>query len=96
MPQEEETAPHQFALLQNYPNPFNPSTMIRYALPGRAHVTLSVFNTLGQKIATLVNESQEGGEHHVRLDGSNLASGVYLYRLNAGTYAETKRCVLIR
>jgi len=85
-----------YSLFQNYPNPFNPSTIIRYALPQRAHVSLTVFNTLGQRIASLVNESQDPGYHDVRFDGNDLASGVYFYRLQAGTYVETKKLLLVR
>jgi len=85
-----------FHLLQNYPNPFNPSTTIRYALPARAHVTLSVFNTLGQIVATLVNGLQDAGSHEVKFDGSGLSSGVYFYRIRAGAFVETKRLVLLK
>ena len=88
--------PDAFALEQNYPNPFNPSTTIRYALPKRTHVTLSVFNTLGQQVATLVNESQEAGTHDVRFDGSMIASGTYFYRIQAGDNVQTKKFVYLR
>jgi hypothetical protein len=88
--------PALFRLEQNYPNPFNPSTMIRYGLPHRAHVTLSVFNTLGQQVATLVDENEEAGYHDVRFDGSGLASGVYFYRLQAGNLMQIRRLVLLR
>lgn len=93
---EEVRVPEQFSLSQNYPNPFNPSTTIRYALPSRAYVRLTVFNTLGQHVATLVNENQEAGYHDVRFDGSGLASGVYFYRIQAGTYLDTKKLLLLR
>ena len=83
-------------LSQNYPNPFNPSTTIRYALPQRSHVTLTVFNTLGQHVATLVDAVEDAGFHNVRFDGSGVASGVYLYRLRAGGYVEVKKLVLVR
>ncbi len=88
--------PAEFELKQNFPNPFNPSTTIRYALPTRSHVTLTVFNTLGQAVATLVNESQDAGYHDVRFDASGLASGVYFYRLSAGDFVATKRLALVR
>jgi hypothetical protein len=88
--------PISVALFQNYPNPFNPSTTIRYALPIRAQVTLSVFNTLGQQVAVLVNENQEAGYHDVRFDGSGVASGVYFYRLRAGDYLSTRKFVILR
>jgi hypothetical protein len=83
-------------LEQNYPNPFNPSTTIRYALPSRTHVTLTIFNTLGQQVVTLVNEVQDAGYHDVRFDGTNLSSGVYFYRIVAGTYVESKKLVILR
>jgi hypothetical protein len=90
------TLPISPSLEQNYPNPFNPSTTIRYALPIRAHVMLTVFNTLGQAVATLVNENEEGGYHDARFDGSRLVSGVYFYRLRAGDFMKTKCLVLVR
>lgn len=92
----EVSIPKAITLNQNYPNPFNPSTTIRYALPARAYVTLAVFNTLGQQVASLVNESQEAGYHEVRFDGSSMASGVYFYRLRAGENVATKKLLVIR
>jgi hypothetical protein len=87
--------PVSFSLDQNYPNPFNPTTTIRYALPARSFVTLSVFNTLGQEMATLVQDTQEGGYHEVRFDGGSLASGVYFYRLKAGDFIQTRKMLLL-
>jgi len=75
--------PNSYMLFQNYPNPFNPSTTIRYGLPRKSVVKLSVFNTLGQQVAVLVSGELDAGFHEVQFDGSALASGVYLYRLNA-------------
>jgi photosystem II stability/assembly factor-like uncharacterized protein len=88
--------PALFRLEQNYPNPFNPSTTIRYALPSTSHVTLTVFNTLGQRVATLVDENQDAGYHDVKFDGNSLASGLYFYRLTAGDYLATKRLLLLK
>jgi hypothetical protein len=88
--------PAECSLLQNYPNPFNPSTTIRYALPRRSRVTLSVYNTLGQVVAPLVQEEQEPGYHDVRFDASGLASGVYFYRLTAGSFVETRKLMILR
>jgi hypothetical protein len=88
--------PSQFELLQNYPNPFNPSTIIRYALPERSHVILSVFNTLGQQVATLMNGSQNAGYHEVKFDGTGFASGVYYYQLQAGDFMQSRRLVLLK
>ena len=90
------TQPGGYVLLQNYPNPFNPTTTIRYGIPRQSAVTLSVFNTLGQHVATLVNETQAAGYHEVKFDGSNLASGVYFYRLTAGYFVATNRLLLLR
>jgi hypothetical protein len=86
--------PPSFALFQNYPNPFNPSTTLRYGIPRNSYVSLRVYNTLGQMISQLVNGEQEAGYHEVRFDGSNLASGVYFYRFQAGEFAETRKFVL--
>jgi hypothetical protein len=88
--------PLTYRLEQNYPNPFNPSTTIRYGLPSHSHVTLTVFNTLGQRVATLVEGEQEAGFHEAVFDASALASGVYLYRLTAGSFVETRKLVLVR
>lgn len=88
--------PLSSSLFQNYPNPFNPSTTIRYELPSRVHVTLTIFNTLGQQVAVLVNETQEPGYHNVKFDGSGLASGVYFYRLQAGDYVATKKLLILK
>jgi photosystem II stability/assembly factor-like uncharacterized protein len=88
--------PSYYALFQNYPNPFNPATIIRYALPGRSHVVLALFNSLGQRVATLVNGDVDAGNHSVKFDGSNLASGVYYYRIQAGNFVQSKKLILLR
>jgi predicted esterase len=93
---ERPSIPSEYRLEQNYPNPFNPNTTIGYGLPHRSHVTLNVYNTLGQRVTELVNEQKPAGNYTVQFDGSNLASGVYFYRLQSGTYSETKKLVLLR
>ncbi len=88
--------PARYSLGQNYPNPFNPTTTIQYALPHRSQVTLTVYNNLGQQVASLVNGDIGAGYHAVQFDGRNLASGVYFYRLQAGSFANTKKLLLVR
>jgi plastocyanin len=96
---DQNTGISQFSLLQNYPNPFNPSTVIRYNLTGPSFVTLKVYNTLGNEVATLVNEQQESGEHFAVFDAAitkGLASGMYFYRLKAGNFEQTRKMLLVK
>ena len=86
----------RFNLSQNYPNPFNPTTEIRYQTSEVSRVTLDVFDMLGRKVATLVDEVQGSGFKSVKFDAGGLASGVYFYRLNAGGFVETKKLMVIR
>lgn len=88
--------PDEYSLAQNYPNPFNPTTQINYKLPEQASVTLKIYNTLGQRVATLINETQSPGEHQVTFDASGLSSGVYLYRLQADGFVETKQMMFLK
>jgi hypothetical protein len=83
-------------LSQNYPNPFNASTRIAYELPVAADVTISVYDMVGRKVATLVAAHQLAGAHSVIWDAGNKPSGVYFYRIQAGGFVETKRCVLLK
>lgn len=94
--QEGAGLPLVFALEQNYPNPFNPSTTIRYGLPHKSQVSLMVYNTLGQLVSQLVSGEQEAGYHEVKFAGSGLASGVYFYRVNAGSFVQTRSMVLLK
>ena len=89
--------PLSFALEQNYPNPFNPSTSIKFSIPKSSDVTLNVFNVLGQRVATLVNkETFKAGSYTVNFDASNLSSGMYIYRLQAGEFLSVKKMMLIK
>jgi hypothetical protein len=88
--------PAAFHLEQNYPNPFNPSTNIRFEVPQASHVNLSVYDILGHEVSVLVNDRIEAGVHEVKFDGTNLASGVYFYRLQAGENVATKKLLLVR
>jgi hypothetical protein len=93
---EDRSMPASYALAQNYPNPFNPSTTIRFALPEAGEVSLIVMNTLGQKVATLLDGVQVAGYHTVTFSAQGLPSGVYFYRLQTGTFTETKKLTLLR
>jgi hypothetical protein len=93
--------PLTFDLKQNYPNPFNPSTVISYQIPGNEFVTLEVYNMLGQKVKTLINQNQEAGYYSVEWDGRNnfgnpVSSGIYLYRIKAGNFISVHKMTLLR
>jgi|GEM_PF-2104337 len=88
--------PQKFELSQNYPNPFNPSTTIAYSLPQAGNVTLKIYDALGREVATLVNDFKSEGEYRVQFNGSSLSSGMYFYRLQAGSFVETKKLVLMK
>ncbi|MRR08457.1 MAG: T9SS type A sorting domain-containing protein, partial [Deltaproteobacteria bacterium] len=88
--------PNMFLLSQNYPNPFNPSTNIKYELPKSSDVKLSVYDMLGREVSVLVNERSEAGFHEVMFDASGLSSGVYLYRLTAGGFVQSRKLLLLR
>jgi len=88
--------PTTYLLSQNYPNPFNPSTTISFSIPTSEFVTLKVYDMLGREVATLVNENLSAGSYSYNFDASNLTSGVYLYKLQAGKYSETKKMILMK
>ena len=85
-----------FMLYQNFPNPFNPVTTINYSIPKSQFVTLKVFDLLGKEITILLNEEQSPGSHTAKFDGSNLSSGVYFYRMQAGDFVQTKKSLLLK
>ena len=87
---------YEFSLNQNYPNPFNPATKIQFTLPETMDVRLDVYNIAGQRVATLVNEQREAGAHTVEFDGTRVASGVYIYRIQAGSFVQTRKMTLIK
>lgn len=97
----DKSLPTVLALHQNYPNPFNPTTTIEYSLPKRANVTVEIFNILGQSVRTLVNEAKAAGIHRVEWngttsDGNQVSSGIYLYRIQAGEFVESKKMLLLK
>ena len=92
--------PKSFALVGNYPNPFNPETAIRYALPQQSHVLIEIYNVLGQKVATLVDENLPAGYHTARWDGKDAAgkkapAGIYLCRMQTGDFVKTQKMTLL-
>jgi hypothetical protein len=88
--------PVTYSVSQNYPNPFNPSTKITFTLPKPEHVALDIYNTLGQKVATLLDSKINAGSHDVQFDASNLPSGIYFYRIQAGEFSQVRKMVLLR
>jgi hypothetical protein len=95
-PQTSSAAPQTFALSQNYPNPFNPSTKIDFTIPSNSLVQLKVYNLLGQEVATLVNGTLTSGTHTVTFDASKLSSGIYMYKITAGSFVSTRKMVLLK
>jgi hypothetical protein len=93
---EGEEVPVSFELYQNYPNPFNPTTSIKFALPKESQVKLSVYTILGQEVATLVNSVMSAGYHTVNFDASNLPSGMYIYKIDAGSFSQIKKMLLMK
>jgi hypothetical protein len=94
--QVSNAAPKSFALSQNYPNPFNPSTSINYQLQTASAVRLEVFDMLGRNVGVLVNQAQPAGSYTANFNASQLASGIYMYRLQAGSFVETRKMMLVK
>lgn len=88
--------PAEYNLSQNYPNPFNPNTTIKFSIPEASNVTLKVFNTLGEEVTVLVNRTMEAGTHEVNFEASQFNSGIYFYRLDAGTFSKVKKMTLLK
>lgn len=95
---EEEVSltPTEYGLDQNYPNPFNPATTINYQLPEKNHVTLNIYDILGNHVATLVDQELEAGYYNVNWNASGLASGVYIYRIISGSFISSKKLLLMK
>ncbi|KAB2851956.1 MAG: T9SS type A sorting domain-containing protein, partial [Ignavibacterium sp.] len=90
------TTPSQFELSQNYPNPFNPTTKINYAVPFDSKVTISVYSITGELVAELVNNFVTAGSHSVNFDASNLSSGMYIYKMTAGSFTQSNKMLLLK
>jgi hypothetical protein len=88
--------PYNFALMQNYPNPFNPSTNLSFVIGNSSFISLKVYDILGNEVATLVNEEKPAGSYEISFDASNLAGGVYFYRLTAGNYSDVKKMMVMK
>lgn len=94
---KDKILPAQFELYQNYPNPFNPRTIIRFALPASDYINLTVYNSLGELTELiLADKFFEQGYHEVEFDGANLASGIYFYKIQSGSFSDVKKLVLIK
>lgn len=93
---EKTSLPIYLSLSQNYPNPFNPVTTIAYQIPKEGLVNLKIYDFLGKEIAILVNEVKNSGKYAVKFDASNIASGIYYYRLQSGSYFDTKKMILLK
>ena len=93
---DNNSVPKSFSLSQNYPNPFNPVTIISYALPKASHVTIKVYDILGREVTTLVNEEKNAGNYNAQFSAGKLASGIYLYKMQAGNFQETKKLLIMK
>jgi len=93
---ENSSNPTVFKLYDNYPNPFNPSTSIRYSIPEGSFASIKIYNSLGSEVATLVNETKPAGTYEVEFNASDLSSGIYYYTLQAGSFSETKKMILLK
>ena len=88
--------PKTFALEQNYPNPFNPTTHIAFEVPKSGHVMIAIYNTIGQRVATLLDKKMEKGRHVITFEAANMPSGVYFYKISVGDYTNVKKMTLLK
>ena len=94
--EERTEIPSEFTLEQNYPNPFNPTTTISFSLPADGKVSLKIYNTFGQLMTTLVDETLSHGNHQIQWQAGDMPSGMYFYRLTSGSFSKTKRMILLK
>jgi len=94
--EEQELLPTEFKLEQNFPNPFNPTTTIKYAVPQKSNVLIKIYNIAGEEVSLLVNEEKDQGWYSIRFNSTSLASGIYIYRMQAGNYISTRKMMLIK
>ncbi len=93
---EMTSVPENYSLYQNYPNPFNPSTTIRFSIIKPELVRIKIYDILGREVQTLVNEFKQVGNYEVQFDAAGLASGIYLYRIESGSFIQTKKMILLK
>jgi hypothetical protein len=93
---ELNSIPLSYSLSQNHPNPFNPVTTIAYTLPKTSKVNIMLYNMLGERVMTLVDEEKSAGRYEMRINASHLASGIYFYQIQAGDFAESKKMLLLK
>ena len=93
---KEYSGPAKYQLNQNYPNPFNPNTTITYQLKTKSNIQLIIYDLSGQKIKTLLDNQQNAGQHSITFDASGLASGIYIYKLKAGNFEQSRKMLLVK
>ena len=94
--EEEGLTPGKYILEQNFPNPFNPSTTINFSIPQKNFVSLRVFNIIGEEVSTLINEEKDAGSYHIKFNALNIPSGIYFYKITAGSFSATRKMILIK
>ncbi|MHB8580205.1 MAG: T9SS type A sorting domain-containing protein [Ignavibacteriaceae bacterium] len=93
---KQNNTPNTFKLYQNYPNPFNPTTILKYSIPKSSIVTIKVYDLIGREVAVLVNEEKPAGDYSITFNASNLASGIYFYNMQAGSFEKTQKMILLK
>lgn len=93
---DDKTIPETYQLEQNYPNPFNPATIIKYGVPERCNVSVKIYDILGSEVLTLVNKEMDAGWYETNFNAAGFSSGIYIYRMQAGSYQNTKKMILVK